>query len=181
MKAMIYQPNPLRILSFLSLHRKDDAIYGSRVAAELRISQGSASEILRKFADVGLVRAEALGRTLIYRVQENHPLLAPFRVVDNIVNLQTLVARLRPLCRKVILFGSCAIGNDDQSSDIDLFVLTDDPEAARYEISRFEDGSERELRPVIVSPLEWINMEETDPVFAREIDKGRVLWEETDV
>jgi predicted nucleotidyltransferase len=178
---MIYQANPLRILSFLSLHRKDDAIYGSRVAADLRISQGSTSEILRKFADIGLVRAEAVGRTLIYRVQEDHPLLAPFRVVDNIVELQPLIVRLRPLCRKVILFGSCAAGSDDHESDIDLFVLADDPEVARYEIDLFKDGLERELRPVIVSPMEWISMEETDPVFMKEIEKGRVLWEATDV
>lgn len=181
MKPIFYQPNPMRILSFLSLHRKDDAIYGNRVAAEIGISQGSTSEILRKFADIGLVRAEAVGRTLIYRVQEDHPLLTPFRVVDNIIELQPLVTRLRSICRKVILYGSCALGSDDHNSDIDLFILTDDTEAAQYEIDLFKDGLGRELRSVIVNSIEWISMEESDPVFVQEVAKGRVIWEVTDV
>jgi hypothetical protein len=39
---------------------------------------------------------------------------------------------------------------------------------------------DRELRPVIVSPMEMALMETSDKVFLNEIRKGTVLWEVTD-
>ena len=64
------------------------------------------------------------------------------------------------------------------NSDIDLFILADDPEAVRAKFTKID--LDRELRPVIVSPMEMALMETSDKVFLNEIRKGTVLWEATD-
>lgn len=44
----------------------------------------------------------------------------------NIYELHDIVQLLRDKSIKIILFGSCALGEDTIESDIDVFVLTDE-------------------------------------------------------
>ena len=78
-------------------------------------------------------------------------------------------------CRQIILFGSCATGDDGINSNIDLLVLTDDPGTVRDRIAAVL--LERELRPVIVDPLELTMMESNDIDFLAEIRKRVAMWE----
>ena len=90
--------------------------------------------------------------------------------------LQTLVQSIRSECRQIILFGSCARGEDRFDSDIDLFVLGDEPDTIREMIAAAR--LERQLNLVLVNPMELTIMETTDRAFLMEIRKGIVLWEE---
>ena len=92
------------------------------------------------------------GKTLGYRAVAGHPLLKAFRVFENQLMLQTLVQSLGSECRQIILFGSCATGEDLIDNDIDLFVLTDEPDTIREKMKRYE--CERELNPVVVDPAD---------------------------
>ena len=178
MKAIWYQRNPLIVMSYLSLHKYEEAIHGRKLAVELNLSHGSISAILRQFLALGIVTANTAGRTIMYRATAGHPLLKSFRVFENQLILQPLVLAVKEDCRQIILFGSCATGDDDINSDIDLFILADDPEAVRAKFTKID--LDRELRPVIVSPMEMALMETSDKVFLKEIRKGTVLWEATD-
>ena len=98
-----------------------------------------------------------------------------FRQFENQLVLQPLIQAIKEFCRQIILFGSCATGDDGINSDIDLFVLTDDPAVVRDMIGAFP--FDRELRPIIVDPLELTMMESNDKEFLAEIRKGVVMWE----
>ena len=67
------------------------------------------------------------------------------------------------------------IGDHRINSDMDLFVLTDDSATVRDRIGAIP--FDRELRPVIVEPLELTMMERNDKEFLAEIRKGVVMWE----
>ena len=67
------------------------------------------------------------------------------------------------------------IGDHRINSDMDLFVLTDDSATVRDRIGAIP--FDRELRPVIVDPLELTMMESNDKEFLAEIRKGVVMWE----
>ena len=175
MKAGWYQRNPLLVMSYLSLHKHEEAIHGRKLAVELKLSHGSVGAILRQLHALGIVTANTAGRTIMYRAVAGHPLLKSLRVFENQLILQPLVLAIKEGCRQIILFGSCATGDDDINSDIDLFILTDDPEAVRGQF--LKEDLVRELRPVIVSPMEMALMETSDKVFLNEIRKGTVLWE----
>ena len=170
-----FQHNPLVIMSYLSLHRKQEPLYGAKIAEVLGLSTGSVSMILRQLVSIGVVQPNPVGRTVSYSVVAGHPALAALRVFENQLILEPLVSELKEVARQIILFGSCATGEDLIDSDIDLFVLTDEPDTIREKMKRYK--CERVLNPVIVDPMELAIMETNDKVFLNEIRKGTVLWE----
>ena len=172
-----FQRNPLLVMSYLSLRKGEESIHGRKLADELDLSQGSVSTILRQLQSIGVVTAKSVGRTIAYRAVERHPLLKALRVFENHLILQPFVSAIKESCRQIILFGSCATGDDNINSDIDLFILADDPEAVRGKFTKKD--LDREVNPVIVSPMEIALMETNDKVFLNEIRKGTVLWDAT--
>jgi predicted nucleotidyltransferase len=75
---------------------------------------------------------------------------------------------------ELILFGSRAEGVDTPQSDLDLFVIADDKDLV-YETIRESDLAAH-IRPVILSPLESIEMREQDPLFYDQVMRGILLW-----
>ena len=152
MQDLWFQRNTLMVMSYLSLHQGDESVHGRKLAEEMKLSQSSVSMILRKMKTNGVVTGRQAGKTLGYRAVAGHPLLKAFRVFENQLMLQTLVQSIRSECRQIILFGSCATGEDLIDSDIDLFVLTDESDTIREKMKRYE--CERELNPVVVDPAD---------------------------
>lgn len=174
-KDKLYNRNPLLILSYLSKNK--GMLYGRKIAEDIGINQGSTSIILKDFNKMGLVESEYAGKTILYKVNGENPLIRHFRIFENLVEINELIESIKPYSREIILFGSCARGEDDQNSDIDLFIVADDDnkEVIREIIENYK--IDREIKPVIVSSLELIEMEENDKIFLNEINKGLKLWE----
>ena len=141
------------------------------------INQGSTSVILKEFKNMGLLKSENAGKTVLYNIDKHSPLVKSFRVFENLLGINRLVEEVKPYARLIILFGSCATGDDKLNSDIYLFIVADDDDKdfVRDEVSSYK--IDREINLVIVNTLELIDMEETDKVFVEEIYKGIKLWE----
>ena len=90
--------------------------------------------------------------------------------------LEPLVEKLKGLTRKVILFGSAARGTNDARSDIDLFIETNEPGKV-LELLTQRRGELPRVQPVIRSTVEASALEEKDPIFFKEVQKGIILWE----
>ena len=85
-----------------------------------------------------------------------------------------LLDELKPLTSEVILFDSCAEGANTAESDIDLYILTDDPDAIHDVIWR--SPLAEKLRPVISTPIESSETRQQDPVFYEQVMGGLILW-----
>lgn len=174
----LFQPsNPLKVLSFLA----DDPgreYLGSEILAATSMSRSGVYLALQELVARGLADKRERGRFHLYSVDPTYPLVKQFKVLKNTVLLQPLLSLLRPLSVKVILFGSSGRGEDLSSSDIDIFILARDPETIRELIASF--SCRRTIQPVIVVPAEWPAFQERESVFADEISRGIVLWEESD-
>lgn len=175
-KDSIFNKNPMLVLSYLSKNIFKDNI-SLNIAKELSLAVGSVHAILKQFENLGLVQAKRLGKSVLYSVKKENPLIKSFRVFDNLLDIQELIEQLKPHSRKIILFGSCARGEDNSESDIDLFVLADETEKDTVMRKVSEYSSEREIKPVIFDAIEFIEMEKNDAVFYKEIMKGIELWE----
>ncbi len=175
MQDVWFQRNPLLVISYLSLRRNGELIHGRKLAQELQLSQGSVSVILKQLHKLGMVSAVQAGKTISYSANKAFPMYRAFRQFENQLVLQPLIQAIKESSRQIVLFGSCATGDDSIHSDIDLFVLTDDPATVRDRIGPI--SFDRELRPVIVDPLELTMMEGNDKEFLAEIRKGVVMWE----
>lgn len=79
-----------------------------------------------------------------------------------------------------MLFGSCAQGTDVKESDIDLLILTDQKDAVRKEINRFNTKEERRVAPIVVDANELAKMKREDKSLYENIESGIVLLESQD-
>jgi predicted nucleotidyltransferase len=91
--------------------------------------------------------------------------------------MDPLFLSIKEISRKIVLFGSCARGEDDYNSDIDILVITDPDNKDRVFDTISGYKSEREIRPIVLDTVELMEMESNDRVFYDEIMKGIEVWE----
>ncbi|NTW28167.1 MAG: nucleotidyltransferase domain-containing protein [Coriobacteriia bacterium] len=110
----------------------------------------------------------------LYTLEQN-PLAQHFRVLENLIMLSGLVRRIAEISARVILYGSAAQGTDTSESDIDLFVITEEPDKVAAEIRCFP--SDRLIMPVIQTSAEYAVSRIKDGAFIDEVKRGVVLFE----
>jgi predicted nucleotidyltransferase len=142
-----------------------------RAASELEIP----ARTLRRAASEGLVHGERLSpRRFRITFREEAYLRSHWEL------LRALRASFRtePNVRLAVLFGSMAIGTDDERSDVDVLVVLHDPAVSRLAelAERLSRGIGREMQLIRLSEAE------TSPVLMSEvIDHGRVLVDRDDL
>jgi predicted nucleotidyltransferase len=108
-----------------------------------------------------------------YRARLDHPLVRQLKVLDAILALEPAWKVLCPLSEQVVLFGSAAEGRDVPGSDLDLLVVTNQAGKVKPAVLKFPEG----IQVLIKTPVEWAGMAKTHSVFAREVERGLVLWQ----
>ena len=173
--SFLYNKNSMLVLSYLTKNIYEENTITS-ISKELEISVGSVHSILKKFEGFGFVKTRTLGKNIIYNLEPNNPIIKPFRIFDNINSMNAIIQKIKPVSRKIILFGSCSRGEDTESSDIDIFILTDD-EKEKITSILDKENFKRQINPIIVNTVEFMELENNDKVFFEEIMKGIILWE----
>jgi predicted nucleotidyltransferase len=169
--------NSLRVLGYLAEHPGEEFL-SSEVQQETRLSRAGAYLALKNLVGRGFAVKKERGRFHLFAVDHANPLVKQFKVLKNVASLEPLLLRLRPQAVKIVLFGSAGRGEDTFGSDLDLFILTRDPETAAEVLASFT--SEKKIQPVVLTPAERPDFEQKERIFCGEIDRGIVLWEETD-
>ena len=167
--------NTLKILSFL-VENPGKEFIGSEIQKATTISRAGVYIVLRELIKQKFVRKIKKGKLLIYSVAYDEPVLRQFKVMRNTQLLKPIVDKLKPLSKKIILYGSASRGEDDPKSDIDLFIPAKDPEAAKSIISGLK--TKRKIQSVIKSPSELADFKDKEKVYYDEVSRGITLWEE---
>ena len=175
-KMNIFSKPSIKILHFLG-RRYRERYHTREIVRKLGIGLGSASEYLRMLEKEGLVVKEEKGRLNIYRANMENPLLRELKLVFTLLEIDRMIKDLREVSQQIILFGSCADGEDTRKSDIDIFILAKDKKLANKVIDRHQRKIPRKISPIIVDSEEFrILREEDKPLYSR-IKKGRSLYE----
>ena len=109
-----------------------------------------------------------------YSLNLDNPLVRQFKVTQTIAELNGLITKLKPLTKRVILFGSCAEGIDTQGSDIDLAIVSQEEEDVRKLIKKQKIA--REIQVLIFKSNDFLTLAEKDKPLYERIQKGIVLW-----
>lgn len=163
-----------RVLRFLA-RQSGRSFYEREIQEATGLSRSAVNLAARALYQAGLLQRQRRGRMNFYAADDRHPFVRQFKVLDTIASLEGLLHRLRPLARRIILFGSCAQGMDRAESDVDLFILTTEREAVRAVVR--ESRMERALQAVIADLQELAELKERDATFYAAIQRGLVLWE----
>jgi len=138
MSSTIFATSQAQVLRFLVRHI-GQSFYEQEIVERTGVSRSAVNLAARALHQVGLLILDQRGRMNFYAADDRHPFVRQFKVLDTIARLEPLLQELRPLARRILLFGSCAVGLDTVDSDVDLFILASDPQPG--------DGSDQPFPP----------------------------------
>lgn len=147
----------------------------AEIVAATGVSRSAVNLAVRDLVEEGLVTCETRGRMKFYSADPVDPVVRQFKVWDITLRLAPVLKRLRPVARRVILFGSAAQGIDSAESDIDLFIVGPDRKAIRAAVKPVING--RQIQAVVVSDQELASLKADDPTFYDQVEQGLVLLE----
>lgn len=163
-----------KVLSFL-LNYPSRFYMEKEIARATKVSKSAVNEALKELAKDKLILQEKKGRMSFYSVDLNDPVIRRLKSTENVSLLRPLVEQLKKGSQKIILFGSFAEGTNVEDSDIDLFVLSDQPEDVQGIIQK--SPLTEKIQLVIKKPSEFISLDKKKPLFYQEIERGIILWE----
>jgi predicted nucleotidyltransferase len=167
--------NSLKVLSYLAQYPGKEVL-SSEIQKATQASRAGVYFTLKELVRQGLVSQERRGKVIFYRIVYDDAAIKQFKILKNVLALRSIVSKLKPSLRKITLYGSHSRGENDSSSDIDLFILSKDPEATKEAISSIK--TKQKLQAVIKTSTELANFKESEKVFMQEVERGIVLWEE---
>ena len=165
----------LKVLNHLSLAQEGKGFI-SQIARDIGMSKGEVSKAVQVLKQGGLVRAELSGRNVVCSVDRRLPVVARLRTAFNLLEIMPKIESLSKCVDKIVLFGSCAQGSDTLNSDIDLLVITRDKIKVNKMAQKIKLS--RVIQWVIKTPQEYVVLNKKEKVFAEEIGRGIVLWED---
>ncbi len=133
------------------------------------------SKNLKDLEAVNLVTREDVGNLALYQANMESILLRQMKVWFTLLELQTLIRDLRGMTTNVILYGSCARGEDTSASDIDLYIEAFDKEPISKILHMHQNTLARDFSPIINTPDETYQLKAGDAQFFDSIRQGIVL------
>lgn len=167
--------NSLKILSFL-VDNPTKEFMGREIQKSTHISRAGIYLALQELVKNNLVHRTYKGKFLIYSAAYDNPAVKQFKILRNVLLLHAAVAKLSVSSKRIVLYGSASRGEDDSSSDIDLFVLSQTPDTVKEVLALLR--LKRKIQAVVKTPAEIPELQEKDKVFWGEVERGIVLWEE---
>ena len=161
------------ILKYLAIHC-GDILYESEIAKNTRISTGSTNQSLKELLKKEMVTLSKKGNMNFYSLNLDNPLVRQFKVTQTIDGLNGLIGKLKPLAKRIILFGSCAEGVDTQNSDIDIAIISQEEQEVRKIVKKEEIT--REIQALIFNSNDFMALAEKDNPLYERIQKGIILW-----
>lgn len=177
MKKILFTTNSQKILEFL-IQTPGEECLSREIQIAVKISKAGTNFALNDLVSAGFIRRKKRGKMYLYAVNFDHPIIKHLKVLKVIIFLDSLLKKIRNKSQKIILYGSSSRGENSKDSDIDLFVVTNSFQEVEKVVKDSSKGKVIQL--IARTPLKYIEMEKTDPIFYIEIERGIVLWEAKD-
>jgi len=133
------------------------------------------SKNLKELEKIQLVTHEEVGNLVYYQSNMENVLTRQLKICFTLMEIQNLFHTLQGLATTIILYGSCARGEDTHQSDIDLFIETHDKKAVNAILDAQRKEISREISPVILTPDEVYALKRDDRSLYDQIQQGIVL------
>jgi predicted nucleotidyltransferase len=167
--------NLLKVLSYITQDLSKEFL-ASEIQKATLVSRAGVYFALKELMRQKIVLQERRGKVIFYRIVYDDAIVKQFKILKNVFFLRYIIAKLKPFSRKIMLYGSYSRGENDLSSDVDLFIISKDPEATKEAVSSIK--TKQKLQTVIKTASEMADFKENEKVFMQEVERGIVLWEE---
>jgi len=145
--------------------RKSFSVRG--LAKDAAISVGAARTALDYMHKKGIVSLKIIGKTYQYRANLENPLCRQWKILfnlDRIIDSKVIEMAVKkiPQTTSVLLYGSYARGTNDEKSDIDLLVISNQKNKTDF---GFINRLGMEVNISLLSLSEWKKKAVEDKVF----------------
>lgn len=175
LKDIIYNTSAQKVLYFL-LSSPNEKYFDREISRLSRVSKAATNFALRDLLKAKLVSREKKGRMYFYYVDTNNFLIRQLKITQNVLKIQPLIDKLKPIALRVVLYGSFAKGENHKDSDIDIFILSREPQRVKDLIYR--NSLREKVQYVIHTPQQLAKLKKDNAVFLKEISAGIILYEE---
>jgi predicted nucleotidyltransferase len=173
--SLFSSTNSQKILSFLVDNPSKDFL-AKEIQKSTAISKAGVYIAMLELVKQGLVFKKGTGRSLLYSLNYEDPLVKQYKAFKNVLLLRTALSKLKNVSKKIILYGSASRGEDAGESDIDLFIVSREPLAVKEMLDSLK--TKRKLQAVVKTPTDITEFKTKEHVYWNEVDRGIVLWEE---
>jgi len=139
------------------------------------------SRNLKELEKIGLVTHEEVGNLVYYQSNMKNVLTRQLKICFTLMEIQNLIHSLQSIATTIILYGSCARGEDTQQSDIDLFIETQDKMAVKAILDTYRKKVTREISSIVLTPDEMYTLKRDDKSLYDQIHQGIILKSEENV
>ena len=156
----------------------DASFYVRELAGRLSVDPTNLSRELRQLEAQGLFTAESRGKLKFYKLNKSFPTFKELKIIiKKTVGVNSI---LKEALKKIsglelaLLFGSFAHGDEDQASDIDVFIVSDLKQEVFYNLVRgLEKKLNREINLTIYSKNEFKKKRRAKDPFLSDILKNK--------
>ena len=173
MFVIMNNKSPLTIMKFLIENKGE--FHVREIARKTELSLGFVSRVLRELHKERLISVRRKGRMTLYNIETTNPIVKQIKILFTVMKIYPLIKKISSFSRRVILFGSAARGENLPDSDIDLFVISKEGPEVRSVLSELP-----EIVPIIMASPEFNRLKSTDPALYEQINRGVVLWEQSE-
>jgi len=155
-----------RVLCFL-INYQEKELYDSEIQRAIpSISKASVNNALRHLYSSNLTTRLKKGKISVNKLKDL-PELKLFKQMINVIKAKKILLPTFRFIDQAILYGSCAKGENDSTSDMDIFIISDDPIKVRSLLF-----ANKKLQIIIKKKSELIRFRKDNEEFYQEITKG---------
>lgn len=170
----IFSKSGLKLLNIF-LFKPRYEMHQAEIIKTSGLSQMTVMKLLKTFRDAGVFNCRKKGDLKLYFVDEANPVVKQLKILLNVSALYEAIKDMRSEATEIYLFGSMARGDDVETSDIDLLIITDDrKEEVLNSLEKRIRSLHREVNPVIYSFAEYSLLPKTDKAFYNSIQKDLI-------
>jgi len=139
------------------------------IAKLAQVSSSTAKRFLDFYSEKGFLQKQRKANLALFKANVENASLRYMKLGYFLLKLQPFVDHLKEVYpnSSITLYGSCARGEDDLQSDIDLLVISRKKE--KVQLSKFEKQLERKITLLVYEPHEWEEKTKKDRAFYERI------------
>jgi len=163
----------VEIIEFF-IENQDKETYQSEISRKLRISRNTALKWLGLLTKNNFLNERISGKMKFFWLNKDNVVVKQTKILINVAKLSD-VLRFVKEGLEIYLYGSAAKGEEDKESDVDLLMIG---RIEREKLVKIVEDTRhamgREIRPLVLTPLEYAQLSRRDKVLYENIEKSKV-------
>ncbi|MEA3559695.1 MAG: nucleotidyltransferase domain-containing protein [Candidatus Thermoplasmatota archaeon] len=152
-------------------------VYVNELSKIIQLSNASCSRVLNLLEGKDLLKREMLGKALYFELRDNFATreMKRFFLILRLheSGLVEYLSESNPSMTNLILYGSCATGEYDEYSDMDILAITNDQ--IKADMRSYQEIMNISIEITSMNIGRWISMRDRNEGFYQEVKKDGII------